>query len=126
MNIKPKEILEGLQHFRGSEICYQIPLTMTRFTEGLKYLAYTAECYWLITDVSIFAKSLLEQSRFITIVFKRLPEEKQDYSGYEAELVYSDGDNNILETHRYHVTDFPLEELPLYFVGNTLMPPNEY
>ena len=126
MNIKSKEIIEGLQHFHGSEMCYQIPLLKTRFTEGLKYLAETAGCYWLITDASVIAKSLLDRSRFITIDFKRLSEEKQDYSGYEAELVYSDGNDNILETHRYNVTDFPLEELRLYFVDNTLMLPNEY
>ncbi|WP_349254678.1 DUF6876 family protein, partial [Autumnicola patrickiae] len=52
--------------------------------------------------------------------------EKQDYSGYEAEITYSDGNGNIFETHRYNVTDFPLDELRLFFVDNTLMLPSEY
>ena len=123
---KVSEIKEGLQHFHGSEMFYQIPLIRTRFTSGLKYLADVAECFWLITDVSVTAKSLWERSRFITIDFKRLSEEKQGCTGYEAEIIYSDGNGNILETHRYNATDFPLDELRLYFVDNTLMLPSEY
>ena len=105
---------------------YQIPLIRTRFTSGLKYLANVAECFWLITDVSVIAKSLLNRSRFITIDFKRLSEEEKDNAGYEAEIIYSDGNGNVLEKHRYNVTDFPLDELRLYFVNDTLMLPNEY
>jgi hypothetical protein len=80
----------------------------------------------LITDVSVIANSLLNRSHFITIDFKRLSEEEQDYTGYEAEIIYSDGNGNIFEIHRYNFTDFPLDELRLYFVDNTLMLTSEY
>ncbi|WP_040280332.1 DUF6876 family protein [Psychroserpens damuponensis] len=123
---KVNEIKEGLQHFCGSEMLYQIPLIRTRFTDGLKYLANVANCFWLIVDVSVIAKSLLNRSHFITIDFKRLSEEKQDQIGYEAEIIYSDGNGAVFETHRYNFTDFPLEELRLFFVNNTLMLPSEY
>lgn len=126
MKAQVNEIKEGLQHFHGSEMFYQIPLIRTRFTNGLKYLANVAECFWLITDVSVIAKSLLNRSHFITIDFKRLSEEEQDYTGYEAEIIYSDGNGNIFEIHRYNFTDFPLDELWLYFVDNTLMLTSEY
>ena len=126
MKAQVNEIKEGLQHFNGSEMFYQIPLIRTRFTNGLKYLANVAECFWLITDVSVIAKSLLNRSHFITIDFKRLSEEEQDYTGYEAEIIYSDGNGNIFEIHRYNFTDFPLDELRLYFVDNTLMLTSEY
>ena len=126
MKAQVHEIKEGLQHFHGSEMFYQIPLIRTRFTNGLKYLANVAECFWLITDVSVIAKSLLNRSHFITIDFKRLSEEEQDYTGYEAEIIYSDGNGNIFEIHRYNFTDFPLDELRLYFVDNTLMLTSEY
>ncbi len=126
MKAQVNEIKEGLQHFHGSEMFYQIPLIRTRFTNGLKYLANVAECFWLITDVSVIAKSLLNRSHFITIDFKRLSEEEQDYKGYEAEIIYSDGNGNIFEIHRYNFTDFPLDELRLYFVDNTLMLTSEY
>ena len=105
---------------------HQIPLLKTRFTDGLKYLSEVAECYWLITDASVIAKSLMNRSEFITIDFKRLPEERQVHSGYEAEIIYSDGNDNILEKQGYSSTDFPLDELRLFFVNDTLMLPSEY
>ena len=126
MKAQVNEIKEGLQHFHGTEMFYQIPLLRTRFTDGLKYLANAADCFWLITDTSVIAKSLMNRSEFITIHFKRLSEEKQDYSGYEAEIIYSDGNDNILEKHGYRATDFPLDELRLFFVNDTLMLPSEY
>ena len=126
MKIQVREIKEGLQHFHGSEMFYSIPLIRTRFTNGLKYLATVADCYWLITDTSVIAKSLMNRSEFITIDFQRLPEDKQEFTGYEAEIIYSDGNNNMLEKQGYRATDFPLDELRLFFVNNTLMLPNEY
>ena len=38
MKAQVNEIKEGLQHFHGTEMFYQIPLLRTRFTDGLKYL----------------------------------------------------------------------------------------
>ncbi len=105
---------------------YQIPLLRTRFTDGLKYLANVADCFWLITDTSVIAKSLMNRSEFVTIDFKRLPEDEQDVTGYEAEIIYTDGNDNILEKHGYRATDFPLDELRLFFVNDTLMLPSEY
>ena len=55
-----------------------------------------------------------------------MPEDKQDITGYEAEIIYTDGNDNILEKHGYRATDFPLDELRLFFVNDTLMLPSEY
>lgn len=119
-------IKEGLQHFHGTEMFYQIPLLRTRYTDGLKYLAEIANCFWLITDTSVIAKSLMDRSEFITIDFKRLSNERQEATGYEAEIIYTDGNDTVLERHGYRVTDFPLDELRLYFVNDTLLLPSEY
>ena len=110
------ELKAELQHFSGSETFFQIPLTKTRFTDGIKYLATAAECYWLITDASVIAKSLLSKSYFITIDFKRLSIKEQKIQGCEAVIFYGDGNDHILEKHKYQVTDFPLDELRLFFV----------
>ena len=126
MKAQVNEILEGLQHFHGSETIFQIPLTRTRYTNGIKYLANAVECFWLITDTSIIAKSLMDKSYFITIDFKRLSIEEQDAMGHEAVIIYSDGNDTVLEKHKYNFTDFPLDKLLLFFVDNTLMLPNEY
>ena len=126
MNTKVNEIKEGLQHFRGSEMFFQIPLIRTRFTTGIKYLAEVANCFWLVTDTSVIARSLMEKSYFITIDFKRLTDDEQEEFGCEAMITYGDGNDHVFEKHRYNVTDFPLDELRLYFVDNTLMLPGEY
>ena len=126
MNTKDKTLQENLQQFCGAEQFFQLPLIKTRFTDGVHYLATEANCFWLITDASVFAKSLREKSHFITIDFKRLSEAERNQKGCEAIISYGDGNENILETHRYGVTDFPLDELRLYFVNNTLMLPWEY
>ena len=120
------KIKEGLQNFHGSETIFQIPLTRTRYTNGIKYLASVADCYWLITDASVIAKNLMDKSYFITIDFKRLSLEEQVAMGHEAVIIYGDGNDNVLEKHKYNFTDFPLDELRLFFVDNTLMLPNEY
>ncbi|TNJ46250.1 hypothetical protein KFZ70_09035 [Tamlana fucoidanivorans] len=126
MDTQVNKIEKQLQHFTGTEMYYHIPILKTRFTDGLKYLADVADCYWLITDASVIAKSLKYKSGWITIDFKRLPEDKRTASGYEAEIVYSDGNDTILERHGYRVTDFPLDALRLFFVNDTLMLPSEY
>ena len=126
MKVQVSEIKEGLQHFHGTEMFYSIPLLKTRFTDGLKYLANVADCLWLITDTSVIAKSLMNRSEFITIDFKKLSAEERLNKGFDAIITYSDGNNTILEKEGYRATDFPLDELRLFFVNNTLMLPNEY
>ena len=126
MTTKVKKLKADLQQFYGTQQLFQLPLLKTQFTDGVYYLAKEAKCFWLITDASVFAKSLKDKSHFITIDFKRLSEKESAEKGCEAIISYGDGNENILETHRYGITDFPLEELRLYFVNNTLMLPSEY
>ena len=124
--ICPNELRNNLETFTGTETFYSIPLLKTRFTEGIKYLADTANCFWLVTDTSVIAKSLMNRSYFITIDFKKLSGEMREAMGYEAIIEYGDGNGKVLETHKYHSTDFPLDNLRLFFTDGTLMLPREY
>ena len=126
MNFKTRQLKQRIQHFNGSLILYQIPLIRTKFTEGIKYLAQAGECYWLVTDTSVIAKSLRDKSRFISIDFRKFNEKEKDIMGYGAKIDYSDGNGLLYETHKYHLTDFPLDEIRLFFVDDTLMLPSEY
>ena len=126
MNAKAIEIKQGLQLIHGSEHLQRIPLLRTCYTEGIKYLAKSADCYWLVTDASVIAKSLMNRRRFITVDFKRFSPEEAESQGYCAAITYSDGNGNTFEEHKYHLTDFPLEELRLFFVDDTLLLPSEY
>ncbi|WP_114490862.1 DUF6876 family protein, partial [Candidatus Ulvibacter alkanivorans] len=96
MKAQVNEIKEGLQHFHGSEMFFSLPLIRTRFTNGLKYLTDVADCFWLITDPSVIAKRLINRSEFISFDYKRLSAAIMDYSGYDTEIIYSDGNDIIL------------------------------
>ena len=126
MKSKANEIELELERFIGSEIVHQIPILNTRFTAGIKYLMQVAECFWLVLDSSTIGKSLMDKSRFISIDFKKCSEEEKDGSGCGAIIEYGDGNGNILETQRYNYTDFPLDQIRLYFIDGTLMLPSEY
>lgn len=119
-------INENLQHFHGSEVFYHIPLIRTHYTEGIHYLAQAADCFWLVTDASVIARSLMGKSRFITVDFKMHNEREREEIGYAASITYTDGNGLTFEVQRYHLTDFPLEKLRLFFVNGTLMLPSEY
>ena len=126
MSSQSKQLQEHLQRFCGSEILYTIPMFKTRYTEGVKYLAEAANCYWLVTDVMVIAKRLRSKSSFLVIYFNRLSEELQQKQNTEAQITYGDGNGTILYQQDYEFTDLPLDELRLFFVQDTLMLPSEY
>ena len=43
-----------------------------------------------------------------------------------AALTCDDGNGNILHTQEIAFTDFPLDEIKLYFTDNTILLPSEY
>ncbi|WP_097045602.1 DUF6876 family protein [Flagellimonas pacifica] len=119
-------INQNLQHFHGSEVLYHIPLIRTHYTEGIHYLAQAADCFWLVTDTSVIARSLMGKSRFITVDFRMHDETERERTGYAASITYGDGNGLVFETQGYHLTDFPLEKIRLYFINGTLLLPSEY
>jgi len=126
MDSKAIQLKDNLKLFNGTGDFYSNRITNTVYTDGIKYLAEEGNCYWLINDASIVAKSLIEKSRFISIDFNRLSEEEQSERGCEAIITYGDGNDNILYTQEYPYTDIPLDELRLFFVNETLLLPSEY
>ena len=126
MNFKSKQLIDQLQGFCGSTTCFKIPLVKARYTEGVKYLAEQAQCHWLITDTAVVCKSLKNKSTFIVILFKRNSTSVQERTHKEAKITYANGNGIILYEQEYEFTDFPLDELRLFFVDDMLMLPNEY
>jgi hypothetical protein len=43
-----------------------------------------------------------------------------------ASLVCDDGNHNIVYTQHIEFTDFPMDEIKLYFTDNTILLPSEY
>ena len=126
MSAQSKQLIEQLQGFCGSTTYYKIPLVKARYTEGIKYLADQAQCHWLVTDTAVVCKSLKNKSNFIVILFKRNSTSVQERTHKEAKITYANGNGIILYEQEYEFTDFPLDELRLFFVDDMLMLPNEY
>ncbi|WP_335965455.1 DUF6876 family protein [Galbibacter sp. PAP.153] len=126
METNTQHFKEQLEQFHGSAQLYQLPLCRTRYTEGVQFLATSANAFWLLTDASVMGKSLMYKSRFITVDFKRYTQAEAERHGYDAVISYSDGNGTVFTEQRYHITDFPLEQIRLFFVDNTLLLPSEY
>ena len=126
MNTQNKHLIETLNGFCGSETAYTIPMFNIQYTEGVKYLADTAKCYWLLTDAAVITKRIKPKSSFLVVYFKRFSKELQERLHKEAQITYADGNGTILLQQDYEYTDFPLDELRLFCVEDMLMLPNEY
>ena len=91
METNIQHLKEQLEQFHGSQQLFALPLCQTRYTEGIQFLATSANAFWLLTDASVMGKSLMSKSRFITIDFKRYTQAEAETHGYDAVIAYSDG-----------------------------------
>jgi len=84
METNIQHLKEELSQFCGSQQIFTLPLCKTRYTEGIQFLAKTANAFWLLTDASVMGKSLMSISRFITVDFKRYSPTEVKRHGYDA------------------------------------------
>ncbi|MGA7385437.1 MAG: DUF6876 family protein [Methylocella sp.] len=111
-----------LIQFTGSEHWYRHAMVRdVLYTDGVKYVAETAGAYWLIDEIA-FAQ------RFDKLL---AAEEFQSWkltvdADHTATLTCEDGNGGVVFTKAIEYTDFPLAEIILYFMNNTILLPSEY
>ena len=111
-----------LEQFTGTENFYRYHGIL--LTDGSHYLAEKAKCFWLIDLIESHSveKRWLGQEDFIVCKLS-----VQDSVG---EVVFDDGNGNVLARQNIPFTDFPLDEVKLYLVAAernfVLMLPSEY
>jgi hypothetical protein len=84
-------------------------------TDGAKYVADEGGAYWLLDVIAIahlYANSDFEEEFQVWTLKVR--------EGRTASLICDDGDNNIVYTQHIEFTDFPLDEIKLYFTDNAI------
>lgn len=117
------EIKKTLPFFTGTEEWTKhSPLLPLIYTDGVCYLAETAQCYWLIDIVaSLYAHpyKIIEKNEFISITLKT------DLEKCSAVFTADDGNNTVLYTQIIPYTDFPLEEIKMFLTDNVLLLPSE-
>jgi hypothetical protein len=111
-----------LRQFTGTKDWYRHGINRNvLFTDDAKYVADDGGGYWLLDAIAIsqrFEKSVAgEEFQVWTLNVK---------ADQTANLVCGDGNDNIVYTQHIEHTDFPLDEIKLYFTGNTILLPSEY
>jgi len=111
-----------LAHFTGTEK-YHIfnPFAKSVLaTDGAIYLAEKAGAFWLLDIIcSLKLVSNCRNKSFITCVLTKNEDESATFKA-------TDGNKKVLYTQKIPYTDFPLNEITLYFTDNIILLPSEY
>ncbi|MET3114638.1 hypothetical protein AAKU52_002373 [Pedobacter sp. CG_S7] len=89
------------------------------YTDGIKYLADTYECYWFLDIISIYSNKI-KGEEFQVWNLKRLNETSQ------FKITVTDGNKNVLKTLDIPLSDFKSNQLDVWLVSGTIMLPAEY
>jgi len=117
-----KKLTEAdLRQFTGTEHWYRHGIVRhVLFTDGAKYVADTAEAYWLLDEIA-YAQGV-----------KRVAAEEFQVwtlrvnANNSATLTCEDGNGNAVVTKAIPYTDFPQPEITLWFENNTIYLPSEH
>lgn len=115
---QPDLELKELGNFCGSEHYYML-MGGINATDGVHYVMQNGYS-WLVSDASVILRMepTVREQDFVVVRLKLLPEGR-------ANVVYEDGNDNMLLEQSYEWTDAK-RELELFFADGVLMLANEY
>ena len=104
--LTPAELEAGLAQFYGTQSYWRHlgPIVMT---DGAKYLADHAGCYWLYDIVFSVLPKLRGEGFCAVHLTVNLP-------NHVGRVVIEDGNERVLYEQRIPYTDFPLDEITLF------------
>ena len=110
-----------LRQFTGSETWYRHGINRNvLFTDGAKFVADDGGAYWLLDTIAICQmEPRVKAEEFQVWKLSVHP----DRSGA---LVCEDGNDNVVYTQQIPFTDFPLDELALWFANDVIYLPSEH
>jgi hypothetical protein len=115
-------IKSDLAQFTGSDNWYRHGINRNvLFTDGARHVAEHGGAYWLLDEIAIiqpYNKAVAAEEFQVWKLAVR-----PDRS---ATLTCDDGNDNIVFTKEIEHTDFPLDEVTLYFANNVIHLPSEY
>jgi hypothetical protein len=114
--------LSDLNQFTGSENWHRHGINRNvLFTDGAKYVADEGGAYWLLDAIAICQQheKRVADEEFQVWTLKV----REDRT---ASLICGDGNDNIVYTQHIEFTDFPLDEITLWFTNNTIYLPSEH
>ncbi|WGV29143.1 DUF6876 family protein [Halotia branconii] len=116
-----EEIVADLEQFTGSSVVYRHWLGVLRYTEGVKYLAESTQCYWLLDAIGSYQGQLQSNPELRDFqIWHLIVQEKT------ATLICGEDTDKEVLRQQIKYTDFPLPEIKLYLAQKVLMLPSEY
>jgi hypothetical protein len=111
-----------LAQFTGSENWYRHGINRNvLYTDGAQHVAEHGGAYWLLDEIAViepYNKAVAAEEFQVWKLAVR-PDRT-------ATLTCDDGNGNIVFTKEIEYTDFPLDEITLYFANNVIHLPSEY
>jgi len=110
------------QNFYGSERWYRHALNRkVLFTDGAKHVADVGGAYWLLDKIALIQPydKAVAAKRFQVWTLKVR-------SDSTATLTCKDGNGKTVYTNDIEYTDFPTDEVTLWFANNTIYLPSEH
>ena len=116
-------LIQELNQFYGTEYWYKHGLGFI-YTDGIRYLAEAAKCYWLLDVVG----SVQHLTRLKNADFQlwRLRKDLTDNSCIVDVWSDTPDTSDLLYRQDIPYTDFPLEHFEFYFMNNTMLLKSEY
>ena len=111
-----------LRHFTGSEEWHRHSINRkVLFTDGAKHVADAGGAYWLLDEIALIQPYNRKVSAEELQVWKLAVRENRT-----ATLTCENGNGAIVFTKEIPFTDFPLDEITLFFANNTIYLPSEH
>jgi hypothetical protein len=122
MTNTPKLTADDLDQFTGSETWYHHAINRKiLYTEGAQFVAERGGAYWLLDEIAIIQPYDKAVAAEEFQVWKLAV-----HSDRKATLTCEDGNGNVVFTKQIEWTDFPLDEITLWFANNTIYLPSEH
>ena len=119
---KPKLKKADLAQFTGTEDWYQHSYVRNiLYTDGIRHIASEGEAYWLIDEIALMQTE--QQFRICEFQVWTLT---VDLEKSTAVLTCENGNSHVFYEKKISYTDFPLDEIKIYFVNNVILLPSEY
>ena len=114
------ELLTALKQFTGTSQYYYHPLFKAfRYTDGVRFLAKNAECYWLLEFIFGYQTDpKIKATEFQTWKLVK--------KGNGCIITVDDGNGKIIKTYSLSYTSFPLDNFTLWMIEGVLLLPSEY
>jgi len=104
--VNENELLKNLKHFTGSDQLVRLTKTVL-LTEGARYLADAAKCYWLFDVYASYLSAIDSKKEWFTCL-------KLSKLNSSASIKIEDGNDRVLAAQEIEYTDFPLTAITLY------------